>query len=394
MRYFHISADEVRKMKQFLAERPFDPSWAMMTLDGPIPSDEERKCKDYWQTLYEIGEIEHPFRKQEEIESAKQSLREYPPHPELEYAVRVCHPSIPDEERFAHEPQKFLQSVGEWDNFPQPTFEELYKKPWIEHSPIGEGGYRSEDWIREMKEFIEEHPIDPKWDMVALLKSWRLSDYEKFARWFRSDLRVIGEMEKEPSPYPFEPVRIEYWMEFLRVYPVHPELDYAVKVHDRSVPKEERLACGFQQLLQRMGVPDAIPDPYPAELHKRFLSDGLPAEKYYVSSDEVQEMKRYLEEHPIDPKWDKAAVLQRTVLPEHEKTARRYRWDLQAIGELPPSPYPFEPERVAYWKEFLMQYPVHPELDHAVETGDPSVPKKEHLARGFQKLLRKIGALD
>lgn len=394
MRYIHISADEVRKMKQFLAERPFDPSWAMITQDGPIPSDEERKCKDYWQTLYEIGEIEHPFRKQEEIESAKRYLRKYQPHPELEYAVRIHYISITNEERFAHEYQQLLQSVGEWDNFPKMTFEELYRKPRPEKPLIGRR-QNDEGLIEFSLEYIKEHPIDPKWDMAELLKISRMPNEQCISREFRADLQERGVIERNPpSPYPFELERIEYWREFLRVYPVHPELDYAVKVHDRSVPKEEHLARGFQQLLQRMGVSDAIPEPYPVQQHKRFLSDGFPAEKFYDLEDEVQEMKRYLEEHPIDPKWDKAAVLQRTVLPEHEKTARRYRWDLQALGELPPSPYPFEPERVAYWKEFLIQYPVHPELDHAVETGDPSVPKKEHLARGFQKLLQKIGALD
>lgn len=51
------------------------------------------------------------------------------------------------------------------------------------------------DKIRKMKQYLQDHPIDPAWDEQAELNDGVIPDEEMIARLYRSVLQDLGEWD-------------------------------------------------------------------------------------------------------------------------------------------------------------------------------------------------------
>ena len=120
--------------------------------------------------------------------------------------------------------------------------------------------------------------------------------------------------------------------------------------------------------------------------------------EYSISTAEIEEMKQYLREHPIDPAWDwEYMKLDNNHTPDEQKIARGYKEILQMLGEMekdPPKKNPYPPEEVARMKQYIQDHPIHPEWDEAAENWlewDETVPIEELIARSYRWVLQDIG---
>ena len=120
--------------------------------------------------------------------------------------------------------------------------------------------------------------------------------------------------------------------------------------------------------------------------------------EYSISTAEIEEMKQYLRDHPIDPAWDwEYMKLDNNHTPDEQKIARGYKEILQMLGEMekdPPKKNPYPPEEVARMKQYIKDHPIHPEWDEAVKNWlewDEIVPVEELASRSFRSRLQKIG---
>lgn len=118
--------------------------------------------------------------------------------------------------------------------------------------------------------------------------------------------------------------------------------------------------------------------------------------EHHITKTEIEEMKQYLKDHPIDPAWDwEWSRLGKTNIPWEQEEARICKSILQEIGEMekdspaPPPPYPAK--EIARMKQYIKDHPIHPERDAAAETWDISVPVEELTARSYRGILQDIG---
>ena len=120
---------------------------------------------------------------------------------------------------------------------------------------------------------------------------------------------------------------------------------------------------------------------------------------HHITASEIEEMKQYLKDHPIDPAWDwHWQAIGENDMPLEQREARICKSILQDLGEMepdppaPPPPYPAE--EIARMKQYIKDHPILPEWDEAAKNWtvwDETVPFEQLVSRSFRGILRKIG---
>ena len=120
----HITAADIKKMKQYLKDHPIDPAWdwECMKCDNHAPW-EQQKARIYKRLLQEAGEMEkdppnkNPYPP-EEVARLKKYIKDHPILPEWDEAAKnwtVWDETVPFEQLVSRSFRGILQDIGEWE---------------------------------------------------------------------------------------------------------------------------------------------------------------------------------------------------------------------------------------------------------------------------------------